>query len=48
MIDDFARAARVGGGVAPICDARSGLLVQATIDAAFESAETKRHVAIDV
>ena len=31
----------------PICDAVSGLAVQATIDAAFKSSQERVHVAID-
>lgn len=48
MIDDFARATLVegGGGSPPICSAESGLAVQATIDAAFESAASKQLVEI--
>lgn len=46
MIDDFARAAKAGGGQAPICSAQAGLAVQATIDAAFESAASKQLVDI--
>ena len=48
MIDDFARATLVerAGGNPPECSAQSGLAVQATIDAAFQSAKTKQLVDI--
>ena len=48
MIDDFARATLVerAGGNPPVCSAQSGLAVQATIDAAFQSAATKQLVDI--
>ena len=44
MIDDWAEASAAGRE--PICSASSGRMVQATIDAAFESAREKRHVTI--
>ena len=43
--EQYGETASVAGRE-PICSASSGRMVQATIDAAFESAREKRHVTI--
>jgi predicted dehydrogenase len=45
MLDDFAAAVREGRE--PVCDALTGFVVQAVVDAAFASAREKRTVAVE-
>ena len=44
MLDDFAAAVREGRE--PVCDALTGFVVQAVVDAAFASAREKRAVEV--
>jgi xylose dehydrogenase (NAD/NADP) len=45
MLDDFAAAVREGRE--PVCDALTGFVVQAVVDAAFASAREKRTMAVE-